>query len=463
MRLERLWIAAILFTTGWNFALPATTMPLPVVFTPVQVVRGIFLPELLLASYIIAAFVLRWGLPSLHESAARWIVVLIFALSFLGVFSAAVNDRPLIEVVSAGRYVCLALYFAFSTHWAKRYGSNFVLRVFLLGILASGFVTLYYTFVASITMLGGLPMLLGQNGPGGYLGIAVLLSAWLMAVRRSRMDALVAQAAGVIGVFAASISYSKLAMLMAGIGLIAWLAVLLKQLARKQIRIARFVLILAIAMAIAVRFDLLSRYFSGVGKFVQYKFVYLDRDSVGTRFQYFLITAEIVASYPLAGVGYGGFYDAATATDAYKMPYAGKADPDPEVRGMWHPESSFLYHAYALGVPGLVVVLSLFLLCLNAIRRSLWSRGLVGKELSLFLAAGYLIFGLTLPTLFNTAVLYVPAAVSLYSAAEASRRRSRMAGVQESVLRRRPQGHAPAAVRHFLAAEPALGERPAVE
>src|SRR5438067_13030579 len=50
-RTDRLWAAAILFINGWNFALPIADVALPVWFTPIQVVHGIFLHEALLAAY----------------------------------------------------------------------------------------------------------------------------------------------------------------------------------------------------------------------------------------------------------------------------------------------------------------------------------------------------------------------------------------------------------------------------
>jgi len=410
--LERLWVFAILFINGWTFALPVTEETMPIWLTPVQLIHGIFIHELLLMAYLGFLVVKLDGYLPIRRHGASEIAFLIFGLALLGVLSNAINFQ-LLQLMGACRLFLLAIYFLLSIHWAKKYGPTFVLRTLLFGIASSGAINIYYAFKISPMELGGLPFLLGQNGPGGPLGISVVLSAWLMLVRKTLFDTTIALATGAIGVFGSSISYSKLSMLMAGFGLIAWVFVLcLTIVGRRSRRLTAMILAILLAIAFANQ-DLITRYLQGVDTFINYKFVSMDDRSIETRSQYFIITAEILLRHPLLGVGYGGFYDAATATEGYKSNRSTEEDAEAGQRGESNPHSSFLYYASANGLPGLLLTMLLFIMVLRAYWRTLSRNGMSGRVLWVCLAVSYFIFGMTLPTLFNTAILYVPAAVGI--------------------------------------------------
>jgi O-antigen ligase len=413
LRIDRWWAAAILFVNGWNFALPVAN-GLPVWVTPIQLVHGVFVHEGLLVGYVMFAFLMSAGKIITPPRPAQPIAILIAILGFLTMVSAATNFRPLTEVVGSGRYFVLVGYFLAAIWWTRRYGRTFVLRNFLVGLVVSGAINLYYTFSVPEQWVGGLPRLLGQNGPGGHLALGVILSAWLMLERRSRLDAIIAVVTLVVGVFVASISFSKLAMLMAACGVIGWLCVFWRDLNTPRMRRWYAIVTIALAALVTVKRDRLITYFNDVYYFIELKFVNLDPRSVNARFQYFLITAEIVAEHPMFGVGYGGFYDATVKTDAYRKSWR-STDEDAAVgaKGDSNPHSSFLYYAAASGVPGLVCVLTLFGVSLIKLKHGLRDQGISGIGLWGCLAAGYLLFGLTLPTLFNTAVLYLPVAVGI--------------------------------------------------
>ena len=51
-KIERLWAFIILFINGWTFALPITNESMPIWLTPVQLIHGVFIHELLLMAYL---------------------------------------------------------------------------------------------------------------------------------------------------------------------------------------------------------------------------------------------------------------------------------------------------------------------------------------------------------------------------------------------------------------------------
>lgn len=85
-KIDRIWAFAILFMNGWSWALPVTSEALPVWFTPVQVVHGIFIHELLLILYLGFLVVTRGGhLPIRKHAPGNNIAFLIIGLGCLGI------------------------------------------------------------------------------------------------------------------------------------------------------------------------------------------------------------------------------------------------------------------------------------------------------------------------------------------------------------------------------------------
>lgn len=426
---DRYWAFVIIFINGWLFALPNTEESLPIWLKPVQLIHGVFIHELLLIFYLIFLILSYGGKLPIRQHGGRNIAFLIIGLGSLGILSNAVNIQSLREMGESGRFFLLAVYFLLAIHWTKKHGPTFVLRALLLGIACSGAINVYYAFIIRRMELGGLPFLLGQNGPGGPLGLSVILSAWLMLERKTKVDAVIALASCFIGIIGVSISYSRLSMLIAGFGLIAWVCVLLVILTTRQSRrqgVMALVLLLAIAF---VNHKQVSQYLEGVGTFVDRKFsdILTRNHSIETRSQYFIITAEVMFRNPFFGVGYGGFYDAAMATDASKSSRSNEEDAEKGGRGYSNPHNTFLYYASANGFIGLLLSMVLFIMTVGAFWRTLSIRGVSGRVLWVCLAIGYLIYGMTLPTLFNTSVLYLPAAVSI---ALASHARSCLSSIQ---------------------------------
>jgi len=416
-KIDQLWVFAILFINGWNFALPVTNYPIPIWFTVVQPLHGIYINELLLITYLVFWIIKRHGrFLLIRRNDERFLTFLIIGLGCLGVLSNGANNQPIKEMGEAGRFFLLAAYFSLLIHWAIKYSATFVLRTLLLGIACAGAVNLYYSVSIVEREMGGLPLLLGQNGPGGILGISVVFSAWLMLGRNTTFDSVVALTTLIIGVLAASISYSKLSMLMAGFGLIAWGGVLYSNLVKsRRTRRLTSLMLIVVAVIAFVNMERISLYADGVNKLIEYKFHDLGEgnQSVMSRSQYFVIVADIISSHPILGVGYAGFYKAAIATEGYRSEKSAEEDPESGQAGLSNPHNSFLYYASANGLPGLIIVMLLFAITLRIFWRTLSALELPGKILWMCLAGSYFIYGMTLPSLFNTSILYLPAAIAV--------------------------------------------------
>lgn len=414
-KIQRYFASAILFLNGWVFTLPVTGESVPIWLTPVQLIHGIFVHELLLIVYLGFDFLKERRFQLIRQKEARVITSLILGFGLLGIISNSVNCQPLREMGEASRFFLFVAYFLYAIFWAHRYGPTFVLRTFLLGIAAAGAINIFYSFNISTRWLGGLPSLLGQNGPGGPLGITVALSAWLMLERRGPLDITIALVSGIIGFFGASISYSKLSMLMAGCGLIAWAFVIFRAVVNRRSRSLSILILGVVFFTALFNHGQIIRYAQGVNTFIYYKFwdILDGNRSVESRTQYFIITSEIVLNNPLLGVGYAGFYDAVMATESYYSDKCTPEDPEAGKLGQSNPHNSFLYYASANGLPGLLLTIFLFMMALRVFWRILSHHGVSGKILWICLVAAYFIYGNTLPTLFNTSILYIPLAVAI--------------------------------------------------
>lgn len=411
-KIDKLWAFSIIFMNGWLFALPVTEEPIPVWLSPIQVVHGIYIYEALIIIYVAYIIITRWDkLPNPFSLAGAY-GNMIFILGVLGVLSACVNMR-FFEILGSSRYFILYLYFTLSIYWAKKYNPTFIIRTFILGIALSGASNIYLAFMLRSNELGGLPFLLGQNGPGGSLGIMVILSAWLMLESENYFDVVIALASCLIGVIGSSISYSKTAMLLSGLGLTSWVFVLRYQIFKHKLVI--LTLLVVLFSFLYVKRDLLFEYIEGVETFATYKFQGAFREgdnSAEARFQYLIITMEIMFTNPF-GVSYGGFYDAAIQTDGYNSSNSTPEDSQAGKNRESNPHSSFLYYASANGILGLFLSIILFITGIKIFWEYLSIHRGTGLVLWIVLSLGYFIYGLTLPTLYNTSTFYMPIAFAI--------------------------------------------------
>jgi O-antigen ligase len=408
------WMAfAILLVSGYNMTQPNYSWGVAY-----QVLHGVFVDDILLTAYVVLALTIGvTRLPAVYAPALV-LAGLAALLGALGIISTGVNPYRAYDLGQAVHLFLFAAYTLLAVVWTRRGGDTFVLRSFLLGALIGGVVNLYFSIRYPKLIIGLLPVLRQQNGVGGLLAVAVLLGAWLVMIRKTRADMAVGIAISVIGVLAAAMSYSKIAMSITALGFVAWSIVIGQSLGRRHMRLvaATGLLMLGAGGVYAARSPVAIAYVESVGTSLYAKFVGIDLEnpySVGERYMYFWAVSEIMTAHPLTGVSYGGFYDAIIRTSAYRSGRMIEEDPEAGQQGISNPHSSFLYYASANGVPGLLVCAGIYLVFLAHLLRSVRHRGMAGYVFWACCAITYFIYGMTLPTLFSTPVLYLPAAVAI--------------------------------------------------
>ena len=137
----------------------------------------------------------------------------------------------------------------------------------------------------------------------------------------------------------------------------------------------------------------------------------MPANAIKSRTQYLFSTIDIMLEHPLFGVGYAGFYDAVTRTDAYQGRWGCREDSTSGREGSSNPHNTFLYYASANGIPGLFISLFLFWSLMLVFWRYFARHGRKGVVFWAAVAAAYVVYVATVPSLLNTALLYLPAAV----------------------------------------------------
>jgi O-antigen ligase len=423
-RQPALWMAVvILFVGGYNMALPDFAWA-----RPVQVVHGVYIDVAMVICYL-ALMAGSGTLGGVFKPAeARRFAQLVAGLAGLGIVSAGFNPYRLYDLGQAMRLLLFAATVPLAVHWCRVWSSALVLRCYLLGAATGGLINFYFSFTQPEVLVGLLPVLRSQNGAGGLLGIAILLAAWLMLVRRSPADVAVAIGVSVLGLVAAAVSFSKTSMTIAACGIVAWVFVLGGTVARRRLRLIGLATVVLVVSAVAYtgRSVEATTYRTAVIRAVTLKFTGLsvkNRYSLGTRYMYFWGVAEIVARHPVVGVSYSGFYDAVIQTATYQTGSMAQESPESGSQGASNPHNTLLYYASANGLPGFLLVTVIFVTFLGYAWRSLAEHGLSGRGVAVALAGGYFLYGMTLPDLLETPVFYWPAAVAI---AESMRWRATM-------------------------------------
>ncbi len=102
----------------------------------------------------------------------------------------------------------------------------------------------------------------------------------------------------------------------------------------------------------------LARYSDGIKEIQNWQYGNNDQSSMGLRMQYAATSLRIIAEHPLIGVGTGGF------EDAYNQQIAGTA-----AQASNNPHNQYLLTTAQLGLPGLVLLLAIFVVLWRAARR----------------------------------------------------------------------------------------------
>lgn len=424
-RIRRIFPFIILFLVGSDFVVPVDVsdpannifVSLPFWAQKIEIVHGLFLKEFLLILYLVY-FLIATKLEkiSLIRKAKEY-SILISTLSFVGVVSALVNMQDVLDIMEALRLLLLAAFFVLCVYWAKSFGQTFLLRSFLIGAIASTTINLYFTFSFSWRTIGVLPMLLGQNGPGSALGFMMGLGAWLFLLKEKRIDSLVAIIFSSIALFAIMISFSKLGMLMCFCGIIAWGAVIIKNISIRNFKkVTLFALAIIIGSFIWTKSSSTGNDVLKSAQKIYYLKLGAKEEGIVTmadtgdrqRLYYFYAVGEIFLYNPIFGVSYSGFRDAVSATSAFSTGYI---DEDETDKGS-NPHNSFLYYISANGFPGLIIVSLLFAIFLLTMKKAFHPYGKSGIIIWICIGTAAFIFGNTTIGLFNTHIMYLPAAVA---------------------------------------------------
>ena len=296
--------------------------------------------------------------------------------------------------------------------WTRQTG-NLPLGMLVLGFFIGTVINLVLSFQYP-PIVNGTMRLSGQNTPGVMMGIAIHLSAWLFFRASHRKLQAFALFATFVFAFGCAISFSRIGWFAGGLGLIAWLYVLIfahprEQSERRHLKSARVVLVplLVISLGSFLVSPPGQQWLQWIQSLAQQKIVN-QGESNTQRWAYAIGTAEILARYPL-GVGYTGFFDAMTATDIYVSGIAPVEDSPNDA----NPHAAFLWYATAGGVPGGLMALLVFVMLLNSMRFGLISAmGRPGLVLFVLVALPFLVIGLTVTYLFNSIALIAPVAIT---------------------------------------------------
>ena len=348
------------------------------------------------------------GIPT--RQAAIWLIVLAL---WCGLMSLT-TPLPLLDVGRTFRLLLNVVLMFAIVRWTRQTG-EFPLGMLILGFLIGTVINFVLSFQYPLIVYETM-RLSGQNTPGVAMGIAIHLSAWLFFRASHHKLQAFAVFTALVFVFGCAMSYSRIGWFAGGLGLIAWVYVLVaarprERSERLRLKKARWVWfpLLVLGLVALLNLPLAQENLQRIQTLVEQKF---GSDSVAKmsnvqRTSYLEGVSEILMKHPL-GVGYSGFFDAMTATEIYR---SGRAATEWDYTA--NPHSGFLYYASAGGIPGGVMVIAVFVMLLNAMRFGLASAmGRPGLVLFVLVALPFLVIGLTVPYIFNSVIVIAPAAIA---------------------------------------------------
>jgi hypothetical protein len=412
---ERALAAGVLFYGAVVFCLPVEVLEdvaYPWWASKIRI-GNVLLHELLFLVWIAlygSRFVLRallnGGIPT--RQAALWLIALAL---WCGVISLA-TPLPLQDLGRSLRLLLYAVMLLAVVRWTRRMG-NFPLLMLILGFFTGTIINLVVSFQNPL-IVNEVMRLSGQNTPGVAMGIAIHLSAWLFFHTSRRAVQTAAVIAAIVFAFGCGISYSRIGWFAGGLGLIAWVYILIAARPRERkekLRLKKtrrvWIPLLALGMAALLTSPLAQENLQWIQTLAEQKFSGLKGGGDVGRVAYVQGVAEILLKYPL-GVGYSGFFDAMTATAVYR---SGKANKEESLDA--NPHATFLWYASAGGIPGGFMAMAVFIMLLNSMRFGLLSAmGRPGLVLFALVALPFLLIGLTVTYLLNSIILFVPAGIA---------------------------------------------------
>lgn len=351
-------------------------------------------------------FVLRNILNKLGMPTRQAAICLIFLGLWCGVVSIILDFSTITQNIGRTfRLILLAFMLIAVVKWARSYG-NYVLVVFVFGILVGTIINLIISFQNPFILWGSF-RLHGQNTPGVWMGLAAHLSAWLFALSENIKTKLFSLITLLICGFACLLSFSRIGWIILGLGLVSWFVLLVvKTKANNRKNVLLAMIILCIPLGKLISTPQFSDIANGVVKLVNQK-TWIGSDSNSERASYIYGTTEIVLKNPF-GVGYSGFYDAMIETQVYKSGVAARETRPKEA----NPHMTFLWYASTGGILASLLSIFLFYFLARSIKNNLFRLfGPPGLVLSTCFIGSMLMIGVTVPYLFNSLIFYLPVAI----------------------------------------------------
>jgi O-antigen ligase len=395
-----LLLVAFTFLVGYELCLPVVAdgapFQLPFIATTMNVLGGFSVKELILLLHALLNINLALRVFGLRRPPA---LLLIYLLFFFGAMVSIAVNGVIEDVPEAGRFLAAGYYIFAVRAFIEKRGVEPLVLTLLCGLVLSMSLNLYLTFAVPRGMLGVLPLLYGQNGPGGFAGASVGLLFLLRDFARHRATKQVLALAILLALVVVILSYSKLGMSMAIIGAFIWANTMWSN-RRSVVGRASMLVVLSASALGAYLYVVPSAVREQAGVIYEFKFYnegggFFDAGD-RTRWAYYLGVGEIIVKHPL-GVSYRGIGSALQQTEAERSGYL----PEEESLISANPHNSFLYYMAANGFIGWAATLAFFGYFMRASYSEL--RHTVSQPLyyTALVCGVCVMFANTLPTFFN--------------------------------------------------------------
>lgn len=420
---EKIVAATVLFISAWNETVPiAAATEIPWIFRPIQVVYGISIEQFILILIFPTIFITNQFKSYLTNRYTNAISMIFWALGSIGVLSSCFNFSNILEFGESIRLILFGFFLIWFERCAIRFGTEFCLRCVICGLAIGGAINIFFSFQTNYGMVGVIPLLIGQAGPGPPLGLLVVISAWAYSITTKTLLKTIYITACLIGLYGGIASWSKISLLLIIAGLIPWTILILSRLSKIKI-----VLIVSVFTSgfILTNDALIFQINDSIYEVLSKKLSTEDHDLNnpdskiwGERFVFHIAVLEIVASHPLLGVGYAGFGTAYQETAASKMQHAYVEESDQIQSSNSNPHSTWLYYASANGIPGLLLVFFWMLNISFAFYNACKLAPKAGRSIGFAIIAAIFIWTISVPTILQLSLI-----LSLVGIACATQRR----------------------------------------
>ena len=174
---EKIVAATVLFISAWNYTIPITSATgIPWFFRPIQVVYGISIEEFIMILIFPSIFITNQFKNYQTNRYTNAISMIFWALGFIGVLSNCFNFVSILEFGESIKLILFGFFLIWLERCAIRFGTEFCLRCVLFGLAIGGVVNIFFSFQINSAMVGIIPLLIGQAGPGPPLGLLVIIS-----------------------------------------------------------------------------------------------------------------------------------------------------------------------------------------------------------------------------------------------------------------------------------------------